>query len=575
MGQQSRPARRHDRGGDFAGRRQRVRRGERAELARRHPRARPDLSARLSRSIGDRRADVARAACLGNWRQRLASHVWHDRRWADPILHGTTDLMADPKAIQFLEGVYSRVDRQVRDIVSAMLPGMTISAQDDGSVVANDHRILNFQGAGVTVSDEPGMHRVNVFVPGAPVNANTTTIVSSSSAKAINVSAGSARYFRGTLTWSAANPPGVDWNFIWTQDPTMSGRQFTVIQSPNNVQPGTTTTFGPWSLADMSTYGWISGQGRTHNQVNYAVTWSETFEWSTTSTGPWTQLCTDTRTETTTGNGWTSEHACSLSAAFSGAGGGPPAGWQTVGFNDSGWSAAVPSSVTSGLDPIFSPSNAIWNASSASSATQQALTRQTFTLPAGTISTATLQLQNDDYCPLGAYLNGVLLPGSQQAPTSTGSPRSWTITPSQLTTGGSNLIAVSGSNNHAALVAWIAYKLTVSYLNPGTDSRYQLISEKNQASGYAGLDVGGRVATAQLGTGTANTTTYLRGDQTWSTPAGGGGGGGMTLIASTTLGATATVITFSSIPGTYKHLLLFWEARSSAAGSSYVAGVRF
>ena len=42
------------------------------------------------------------------------------------------------------------------------------------------------------------------------------------------------------------------------------------------------------------------------------------------------------------------------------------------------------------------------------------------------------------------------------------------------------------------------------------------------ASGSAADLVAGTVATARLGTGTASATTFLRGDQTWATPAGGG-----------------------------------------------------
>jgi hypothetical protein len=53
---------------------------------------------------------------------------------------------------------------------------------------------------------------------------------------------------------------------------------------------------------------------------------------------------------------------------------------------------------------------------------------------------------------------------------------------------------------------------------------YQKESEKDAVNGYAGLDAGVRVPTARLGSGTADATTFLRGDQTWAVPAGGGAG---------------------------------------------------
>lgn len=51
---------------------------------------------------------------------------------------------------------------------------------------------------------------------------------------------------------------------------------------------------------------------------------------------------------------------------------------------------------------------------------------------------------------------------------------------------------------------------------------YQKESEKAAASGYASLDAATRVPDAQLGTGVADATKFLRGDRSWAVPAGGG-----------------------------------------------------
>lgn len=52
---------------------------------------------------------------------------------------------------------------------------------------------------------------------------------------------------------------------------------------------------------------------------------------------------------------------------------------------------------------------------------------------------------------------------------------------------------------------------------PG-NTAVELTTNKNAASGYAGLDGSTLLATAQHGTGTANSTTFLRGDRTWAAP---------------------------------------------------------
>lgn len=54
----------------------------------------------------------------------------------------------------------------------------------------------------------------------------------------------------------------------------------------------------------------------------------------------------------------------------------------------------------------------------------------------------------------------------------------------------------------------------------GTGS-YQLLSEKGAASGYASLDSTTKVPSAQLGSGTPDSTTVLFGDQTWKVPVSG------------------------------------------------------
>jgi len=69
---------------------------------------------------------------------------------------------------------------------------------------------------------------------------------------------------------------------------------------------------------------------------------------------------------------------------------------------------------------------------------------------------------------------------------------------------------------------------------------------KNAASGYAGLDSNSKVPTVNLGGAGADGTKYLRGDQTWVTPA---GGGEAENVARTTGDVTNNTTTFANITG--------------------------
>jgi hypothetical protein len=65
---------------------------------------------------------------------------------------------------------------------------------------------------------------------------------------------------------------------------------------------------------------------------------------------------------------------------------------------------------------------------------------------------------------------------------------------------------------------------------------YQKESEKSAASGYASLDGTTKVPTAELGTGVADATTFLRGDRSWASP-----GASSTNIKATTVTVSAPI----------------------------------
>ena len=79
-------------------------------------------------------------------------------------------------------------------------------------------------------------------------------------------------------------------------------------------------------------------------------------------------------------------------------------------------------------------------------------------------------------------------------------------------------------NSWQAITGGVTDHGALSGLEDDDHTQYQKESEKGSASGYAGLDASSFVPTANLGSGTADGTVFLRGDQTWAAAGGSGGG---------------------------------------------------
>ena len=68
----------------------------------------------------------------------------------------------------------------------------TVASQQNGSVVSDQHRILNFQGAGVVVRDDPTNRRTNIFISGGASQSAPTYIYSAPGSKALSLWNGSS-----------------------------------------------------------------------------------------------------------------------------------------------------------------------------------------------------------------------------------------------------------------------------------------------------------------------------------------------------------------------------------------------
>lgn len=129
-----------------------------------------------------------------------------------------------------------------------------------------------------------------------------------------------------------------------------------------------------------------------------------------------------------------------------------PSGWESIGFDASGWNTPVvvasPSNVpVTGADPI-------WPSDPAASASEAALFRQSFTLPPGAVLRATLFFRVDDNAEV--YINGTHVHSGDIF-----TIQEIALDPAVLIAGSLNVIAVVAVNG-TATEAWASYAIEVN-----------------------------------------------------------------------------------------------------------------
>ena len=123
------------------------------------------------------------------------------------------------------------------------------------------------------------------------------------------------------------------------------------------------------------------------------------------------------------------------------------------------------------------------------------------------------------------------------------------------------VICVPTTNSTYAWTALIQSSLTYAY---PSSPIYEEKINKSATNGYASLGAAALVPTAELATGSASSTVFLRGDQTWAVPAGGG------TVTSIALAVPSSTFTVSGSPITTSGTLTL--ALATQATNTFLTG---
>jgi hypothetical protein len=179
-----------------------------------------------------------------------------------------------------------------------------------------------------------------------------------------------------------------------------------------------------------------------------------------------------------------------------GVGGTPPTNWFTSGFNDTSWSAPVVQTGATIGSPI-SGSAWITYSSGLKSANDEWLHRVSFSLPSGTLSTATLQVTVDNQVE-ELYVNGTSL---TVGPTQT---QTISIPLADLTSGATNWLAFKLLNLDNPSPTSLSYRLDVASAITIVVP-YVLVEDQKSSGTAAGTFTSGAWRTRTLNTLVADT----------------------------------------------------------------------